>query len=64
MEVTITDIEIYLKDVKEAINIGRYRVELNHNRQDNQDLFLDYIVNEEKKKRDNIKSYCYRFFRN
>lgn len=50
MEVTITDIEIYLKDVKEAINIGRYRVELNDNRQDNQDLFLDYIVNEEKRK--------------
>lgn len=50
MEVTITDIEIYLKDVKEAINIGRYRVELNDNRQDNQDLFFDYIVNEEKRK--------------
>lgn len=50
MEVTITDIEIYLKDVKEAINIGRYRVEMNDNRQDNQDLFFDYIVNEEKRK--------------
>lgn len=50
MEVTITDIEIYLKDVKEAINIGRYRVELNDNRQNNQDLFFDYIVNEEKRK--------------
>lgn len=49
MEVTITDIEIYLKDVKEAINIGRYRVEMNDNRQDNQDLFFDYIANEEKR---------------
>lgn len=50
MEVTIADIEKYLKEVKEAINTGRYRVEMNDNRQDNQDLFLDYIINEEKRK--------------
>lgn len=50
MDVTIADIEKYLEDVKEAINAGRYRIEMNENRQDNQDLFLDYIVNEEKRK--------------
>lgn len=48
MEVTIADIEKYLEEVKEAINTGHYRVEMNDNRQDNQDLFLDYIINEEK----------------
>lgn len=50
MDVTFADIEKYLEDVKEAINAGRYRVEMNDNRQDNQDLFLDYIINEEKRK--------------
>lgn len=43
MDVTIEDIEEYLKDVKEAINAGRYRVEMNENRQDNQDLFIDLL---------------------
>lgn len=50
MDVTIADIEEYLEDVKEAINAGRYRVEMNENRQDNQDLFIDYIISEEKRK--------------
>ena len=50
MDVTIADIEKYLEDVKEAIYAGRYRVELNENRQDNQDLLMDYIVSEEKRK--------------
>ena len=50
MDVTITDIEKYLEEVKAAINAGRYRVEMNDNRQDNQDLFLNYIISEEKRK--------------
>lgn len=50
MEVTIADIEKYLEEVKEAVNAGRYRVEMNENRQDNQDLFMDYIVDEDKRK--------------
>ena len=50
MDVTIADIEKYLEDVKEAINAGRYRVEMNENRQDNRDLVMDYIVDEEKRK--------------
>lgn len=50
MDVTIADIEKYLEDVKEAISVGRYRVEMNENRQDNRDLIMDYIVDEEKRK--------------
>lgn len=51
MGVTITDIDKYLEEVKAAINDGRYRVEMNDNRQDNQDLFFDYIISEEERKR-------------
>lgn len=51
MGVTITDIDKYLEEVKAAINAGRYRVEMNDNRQDNQDLIFDYIISEEERKR-------------
>lgn len=51
MGVTITDIDKYLEEVKAAINAGCYRVEMNDNRQDNQDLFFDYIISEEERKR-------------
>ena len=44
MDITITDIEKYLEEVKAAINAGCYRIEMNDNRKDNQDLFLDYII--------------------
>jgi hypothetical protein len=50
LDITIASIEKYLEEAKEAINVGRYRVELNENRQDNQDLFFDYIVDEDKRK--------------
>lgn len=50
LDVTIAEIEKYIKDVKEAISVGRYRVEMNENRQDNQDLFMDYVIDEEKRK--------------
>lgn len=50
MEATIADIERYLNEVKNAISAGKYRVEMNDNRQDNQDLFMDYIIDEEKRK--------------
>lgn len=49
MAVTIEDIEKYLEEVKKAINAGRYRVEMNDKRQDNQDLFLDYVISEAKR---------------
>lgn len=44
MKVTIADIEKYLEEVKAAINIGRYRVEINNNRQDNKDLFWTILL--------------------
>lgn len=50
MEVTIADIEKYLEEVKKAINAGKYRVEMNDKRQDNQNLFIDYVIDEEKRK--------------
>ncbi len=49
MDVTIADVEEYLKDVKYAIKAGRYRIETNDKRQDNQDLFIYYIIDEEKR---------------
>ena len=50
MNVTIEDVEIYLEDVKEAINAGRYRIAMNENRQDNRELFVDYVISEEQRK--------------
>jgi hypothetical protein len=50
LDVTLEDIEKYLEEVKTAINAGRYRVEMNYNRQDNLDLYIEYIINEEKRK--------------
>ncbi|HAF26352.1 MAG TPA: hypothetical protein DCG85_03440 [Lachnospiraceae bacterium] len=44
------DIEKYLSEVKEAIRCDRYRLELNENRQDNRNLFLDYVIDEAKAK--------------
>lgn len=43
MDVTIADIEKYLEEVKAAINAGRYRVEMNDNRLDNQDLLEEKL---------------------
>lgn len=50
MEVTIADIEKYLEEVRRAINAGKYRVEMNDRRQENQDLFMDYVIDEAKRK--------------
>lgn len=50
MEVTIADIEKYLVEIKIAINAGKYRVEMNDRRQDNKDLFMDYLIDEENRK--------------
>lgn len=50
MKVTKEDIERYLEEVKVLIHAGRYRVAMNDNRQDNQDLFMDYVLDEEKRK--------------
>ena len=46
MSVTVEDIEAYLADVSEAVGSDRFRIELNDNRQDNRQLFFDYILSE------------------
>ncbi len=50
VNVTIEDVEMYLEDVKEAINAGRYRIAMNENRQDNQHLFVEYVISEKQRK--------------
>ena len=44
------DIEQYISEVKEAVENGRYRIARNDRRQDNVNLFLDYVINEAKAK--------------
>nr|WP_296907344.1 hypothetical protein [uncultured Marvinbryantia sp.] len=43
-------IEQYLSEVKEAVGNDRYRLDRNAKRQDNINLFLDYIIDEAKAK--------------
>ena len=43
-------IEQYLSDVKDAVENNRYRIARNSKRQDNIDLFLDYVIDEAKAK--------------
>lgn len=50
MNFDIKDIEQYLANVKEAVENDRYRLDRNARRQDNIDLFLDYVVDESKAK--------------
>lgn len=50
MNFDIKDIEKYLANVKEAVENDRYRLDRNDRRQDNIDLFLDYVVDESKAK--------------
>ena len=44
------DIEQYLSEVKEAVQNDRYRLDRNAKRQDNINLFLDYVIDEAKAK--------------
>lgn len=46
MDITQNDIDIYLAEVKAAIRKNRYRIERNSRRQDNINLFLDYVIDE------------------
>ena len=48
MGVTLDDIASYLSEVKEAVADGRYRIENNARRKDNIDLFMNYVIDEEK----------------
>lgn len=47
---TINDIDAYLSEVKDAVQNGRYRIDRNSRRQDNLNLFLDYVMDEAKAK--------------
>ena len=48
LDIDKKDIELYLSEVKEAVENGRYRLDRNARRQDNINLFLDYVINEAK----------------
>lgn len=48
MVLKIEEIEAYLNEVKEAIQIGKYRLDRNRKRKDNIDLFLKYVIDEAK----------------
>lgn len=50
MEITRNDIEEYLFEVKKAVKDGKYRIARNFRRQDNMDLFLNYVIDEAKAK--------------
>lgn len=50
MNIKMKDIEQYLSEVKEAVETGKYRIDRNAKRQDNINLFLDYIIDEAKAK--------------
>lgn len=46
LDVTLNDIDVYLTEVKDAIQKNRYRIERNSHRQDNRNLFLTYVIDE------------------
>lgn len=50
MNIEIKDIELYLSQVKGAVKNNRYRLDRNSKRQDNIDLFFDYMIDEQKAK--------------
>lgn len=50
LDVTLQDIETYLSEVKTAVKNGRYRIDQNNRRQDNLDLFINYVIDEAKAK--------------
>lgn len=50
MNINQRDIEQYLSDVRDAVEKDNYRIERNSKRQDNINLFLDYVIDEAKAK--------------
>ena len=46
MNITIQDVEEYLLEVKKSIKDGKFRIDRNKNRQDNRNLFWDYVLDE------------------
>ena len=51
MDINKRDIERYLSEVKEAVENDRYRLDRNAMRQDNINLFLDYVIDVAKAKK-------------
>ncbi len=50
MNIDKKDIEQYLSEVKDAVGNDRYRLDRNSKRQDNINIFLDYVIDEAKAK--------------
>lgn len=50
MQLQATDIEAYLTEAKRAICEGRYRLDRNFRRRKNRDLFINYVIDEQKTK--------------
>ena len=50
MDIDRKDIEQYLDEVKDAVEKDNYRLDRNARRQDNINLFLDYVIDEAKAK--------------
>ena len=50
MDIDRKDIEKYLDEVKDAVEKDNYRLDRNARRQDNINLFLDYVIDEAKAK--------------
>ncbi|MBR0308617.1 MAG: hypothetical protein IJH92_06970, partial [Mogibacterium sp.] len=46
MKITQDEIREYLSEVKAAVKTNRYTIATNKNRQDNIDLFIDYVIDE------------------
>lgn len=51
MIISKQEIEEYLSEVKAAVEAGKYRIARNKNRQDNIDLFLNYVMDEDRAKK-------------
>ena len=51
MNIDQKDIEQYLSEVKDAVEKDHYRLDRNARRQDNINLFLDYVIDEAKAKK-------------
>lgn len=46
LEITRMEVEKYLNRVKVAVEKDNYRIEINKNRSDNRNLFVDYVLSE------------------
>lgn len=50
LNITFDEIKLYLSSIKDAVQNDRYKIDRNNRRQDNQKLFLDYVIDEAKAK--------------